>query len=175
MTEESVFENIDEAIESQKEINQLLNIINSLRLKVKYLERREELKIKELEKKRELENSYESILNFIIKYILIRKDDDIEISIENCKIMATEYKDINSEELHNIISKIDYNIYLKTNFWKLISMYKKNISGNKCNLCSSTKFLETHHNTYINYGKELNHLNDLIVLCKDCHNKFHKK
>lgn len=31
--------------------------------------------------------------------------------------------------------------------------------------------LHVHHNTYVNYGEE--RLEDLIVLCRECHADFH--
>ena len=35
--------------------------------------------------------------------------------------------------------------------------------------------LNTHHKTYIHHGEEIDHLEDLIVLCQECHEKEHGK
>ena len=71
-----------------------------------------------------------------------------------------------------------YNDFLKTLYWEAIAMHKKHKSSYKCSMCGNTKNLSTHHNTYKNHGYE--HKNDvinkdLIVLCQNCHNKFHDK
>jgi len=47
--------------------------------------------------------------------------------------------------------------------------------GGKCELCGKKKNLHVHHTTYENHGLEHIHLNDLMVLCKICHAKFHDK
>lgn len=65
----------------------------------------------------------------------------------------------------------DYKSYLKTEHWELkkkeyISVYKK-----ECALCKSKKALHLHHKTYDNVGKEK--LEDLVLLCKHCHNEVH--
>ena len=49
------------------------------------------------------------------------------------------------------------------------STYRK--AGFKCQLCGRKGDLNVHHNTYNSRGNE--NLKDLIVLCKDCHTKFH--
>lgn len=43
--------------------------------------------------------------------------------------------------------------------------------GRECCKCKKKKNLHVHHKTYERLGKE--HLNDLMVLCKDCHSKEH--
>lgn len=45
----------------------------------------------------------------------------------------------------------------------------------KCVKCGSILFLEVHHKTYKNKGNELEHLEDLILLCSECHKNEHKK
>jgi 5-methylcytosine-specific restriction endonuclease McrA len=46
-------------------------------------------------------------------------------------------------------------------------------AGGKCQLCSGAGPLNVHHNTYDRLGGE--HPADVIVLCRDCHKKFHGK
>lgn len=43
----------------------------------------------------------------------------------------------------------------------------------KCQLCNREGTMNVHHKTYERLGEE--QLNDLIVLCQDCHAKFHDK
>jgi len=45
----------------------------------------------------------------------------------------------------------------------------------KCVVCGSILFLEVHHKTYRNKGSELEHLEDLELLCSKCHENKHKK
>lgn len=62
--------------------------------------------------------------------------------------------------------------YLLSDAWKdkrdLMIKLKK-----KCEMCGETKDLQVHHLNYLNVGNEGQ--DDLIVLCRDCHNKLHEK
>ncbi len=80
-----------------------------------------------------------------------------------------------NNNLELIFNQMPYKMFLDSPYWKIISKYKKEFSGNKCQLCNSEKLLNTHHNNYKNRGKEYKNLNDLIVLCNKCHSKFHNK
>jgi hypothetical protein len=78
-------------------------------------------------------------------------------------------------ELEKILSLMPYEMFLYTKYWEVISTYKKTISGNKCQLCNSNKYLNTHHNNYKNRGAEYRNLNDLVIICNKCNSKFHNK
>lgn len=65
---------------------------------------------------------------------------------------------------------IPYNEYLQTEHWRTISKEYKDKYG-KCQLCGSTKGLNVHHNNYDCLFHETD--KDLIVLCSECHKKFH--
>lgn len=69
--------------------------------------------------------------------------------------------------------EIDYKAYLQTEHWQKVRRLKFQ-EINKCQLCGSTKRLEVHHNSYKNLGLEEKHLEDLTVLCHDCHSTFHQ-
>ena len=71
-------------------------------------------------------------------------------------------------------SRTNYDDYIKSPQWRQIRAMMLNKYG-KCQLCSSTKNLEVHHNSYDHIGEEKEHLEDLVVLCHDCHSKFHNK
>lgn len=82
------------------------------------------------------------------------------------------YKDfIDSYKREN--KKIEYQEYLNSPHWKETRLKALKRAGNRCQLCSSTKYLNVHHNTYKNIGHE--DLSDLVVLCRKCHAKFHDK
>jgi hypothetical protein len=67
---------------------------------------------------------------------------------------------------------INYQEYLKSDYWKEIreKVYKRD--NYKCKLCGSKENICVHHSTYDNLGNEI--LDDLITICKHCHNAFHK-
>lgn len=68
---------------------------------------------------------------------------------------------------------IEYQEYLNGEHWKEIRLKALERAGNRCQLCSSRNNLNVHHNTYENKGHE--DLKDLVVLCRECHAKFHDK
>jgi len=115
---------------------------------------------------KEVDNTYE----FIGKYLSYQtevKDFDREIYImKSYKITGL---------VHHLIKEMSYANFLKTPYWKIISAYKKQQSKFKCQLCNSGKNLSVHHRSYDNHGDELNHLEDLVVLCQNCHNTFHNR
>jgi 5-methylcytosine-specific restriction endonuclease McrA len=71
------------------------------------------------------------------------------------------------------LKEMDYNDYLQTPEWQDTRKSALRRSGYACQLCSSNGELHVHHKTYERLGYE--HQNDLIVLCADCHAKFHNK
>jgi len=74
--------------------------------------------------------------------------------------------------LHTKLNELDYDTFLKTNYWITISRYVRKLYPN-CNRCQSKENLHVHHKTYINHGIEALHLEDLQVLCNSCHSKVH--
>lgn len=79
---------------------------------------------------------------------------------------------VSKEKTENKREYIKHSDYIKSEHWKEISSKFKDYFG-KCQLCSSTKNLQVHHNNYENLYKETD--KDLIVLCQSCHAKFHGK
>lgn len=69
--------------------------------------------------------------------------------------------------------KVEYKEYLNGEHWKDIRLKALDRAGNRCQLCCNTDNLNVHHNTYKNIGHE--DLKDLVVLCRECHSKFHDK
>lgn len=67
-----------------------------------------------------------------------------------------------------------YQEYLKSDHWQEFRLKALENYGNKCALDKKhTENLNVHHNNYDNLGHET--MQDVIVLCKNCHTKFHDK
>ena len=75
------------------------------------------------------------------------------------------------------IKALSYKTFLQTPYWKAVSYEAKRKAGFKCKICNSTKMLSTHHRTYDVHGYEHTYrgMGELVVLCQDCHAKFHDK
>lgn len=65
--------------------------------------------------------------------------------------------------------------YLQTEQWKHISQRAKSAANFKCEMCGSGINLCVHHTTYENLMRERRHMDDLVVLCKNCHEKVHEE
>ena len=68
-----------------------------------------------------------------------------------------------------------YKEFLKTNYWQTVRNYVLWKRSYVCELCNAADNLNVHHATYQHRGCEFNHLNELKVLCRSCHAKFHDK
>lgn len=83
---------------------------------------------------------------------------------------------IDEDLVADYIKNMSYQDFLNTSYWKTISNYKKQKSNHRCMLCNNNNNLRTHHKSYERHGYEhrIEVINeDLIVLCDDCHKKFH--
>ena len=66
-----------------------------------------------------------------------------------------------------------YEDYLQTPHWKHRREDKLRAAGRRCQVCNrGSRTLDVHHRTYERRGQELDE--DLIVLCRECHDIFHK-
>lgn len=64
-----------------------------------------------------------------------------------------------------------YRKYLKSDEWAQLKIDLFELRGYSCEKCPNKKRLDVHHLTYENiYNEEPE---DLIILCKKCHNKAH--
>lgn len=72
---------------------------------------------------------------------------------------------------------VTYKEYLLTAAWRKKRQEAFARCGNRCQLCGVPLYLygrwHVHHNNYKNLGCEKPE--DLIVLCKDCHGRFHRR
>ena len=87
--------------------------------------------------------------------------------------LVTENKIANGEDSYRKLRTMPYSKYLETPHWKRMRDTMLMKSGHACQLCSSRRRLQVHHRTYERRGCE--RLADLIVLCDNCHAKFHDK
>lgn len=65
-----------------------------------------------------------------------------------------------------------YETYLKSKKWTDFKAKVIGMRGFNCELCKSQKNIQLHHLTYERLGKE--DINDVMILCKKCHEKAHK-
>jgi hypothetical protein len=87
-------------------------------------------------------------------------------------------KSINNLDLNEAIRKLlnetfDYKQYLKSDKWKAIRNKILEKFNGTCVVCDAQTQVDVHHKTYKNIGHE--NEDDLIVLCRTCHAKFHEK
>jgi len=71
------------------------------------------------------------------------------------------------------LKQMPYQQYLQTEHWQSTRKQMLKRARFSCQLCSAKGELHVHHRTYANRGNE--QYGDLIVLCANCHAKFHDK
>ncbi len=118
--------------------------------------------------KRVLENTFYYLEN----YLNPDRKWDKKITPKQ-RINKIKYADVNWKTVSDHIKGMDYQNFLKTPYWKAITAHTKYKAGYRCQLCNSAYDLVTHHRNYDIHGREHDHIQELIVLCDDCHSKFH--
>lgn len=107
----------------------------------------------------------------------LNPDEKWDNKIKTNDKFYTMYRDFNYETFREIIAEyinnMKYSDFLKTPYWKAIAEKIKKKAEFKCQICGNTQDLIAHHNTYKNHGLEINNLQDLICICKNCHEHFH--
>ena len=85
---------------------------------------------------------------------------------------ATSYvREITSDERLAALRSMPYVDYLETPEWRNVRMCALHAAGWRCEVCNTDDELEVHHRAYERRGEEV--LEDLTVLCRDCHQRFH--
>ncbi len=102
---------------------------------------------------------------------------DVQVGEKISCIMWKHYSG-NENEIKEAVRSMNYYDFLKTPYWDGVRNYKLERAKYRCELCNGKGILNVHHKTYEHHGLE--HLRtvadkDLIVLCKNCHEKFHDK
>ena len=115
------------------------------------------------------------IINDKGKYI-IKTTDEIKNTEDTLKILSYILWDHNNglkalmrDETN--YKEMEYKEYLNTPHWKFTRDCAIEYYGDNCCLCGSAAEINVHHRNYDNKGNEK--MQDLIVLCNDCHSKFH--
>ena len=87
----------------------------------------------------------------------------------------------NSIQKELVKTKTAYELLLERPEWKAYRLAVLAERGEQCEWCGFNKNLQVHHKFYLKYpnGKKIlpweYNINCLLVLCKDCHTKAHKK
>lgn len=71
------------------------------------------------------------------------------------------------------LKALKYEDFLLTKYWNRVRLAVLRRDNKSCTRCNSKRILQAHHLTYKNHGNEMEHLEDLITLCKVCHRKTH--
>ena len=136
--------------------------------KKKYKEKQQNLK-------NQINKNTDSYIEF---YLTPNLKWDKELPLYAREQLIVNRNDIDYNKVIQAIKSMSYKDFLSTPYWEAISAYKKSKENYKCALCGNNKNLATHHKTYDRHGREHEYTvikEDLIVLCKDCHSKFHDK
>lgn len=83
-----------------------------------------------------------------------------------------------SKDFHTQAAELNlltYQDFLHSPYWRVVREYALERARYRCELCGSKRRLNVHHKTYEHHGLEHLHTEDLIVLCKRCHARFHGK
>lgn len=89
---------------------------------------------------------------------------------------------VDRQAIFNFIQSMEYEEFLLTEYWEIISLWKKIHSNFTCEACHK-KFkamgqLNIHHLSYENHGYEHRQYvidNELQCLCSECHSKIHEE
>jgi hypothetical protein len=81
-------------------------------------------------------------------------------------------KHLREEERSWELGLMPYNEYLQTPEWQEKRAEARARAGGRCQVCNSLGPLDVHHRTYERRGAERE--SDLIVLCRNCHELFHR-
>jgi 5-methylcytosine-specific restriction endonuclease McrA len=89
------------------------------------------------------------------------------------RINQIRYSNVNWKTVSDHIRGMEYQDFLRTPYWKAIAAHSKFKAGYRCQVCNSSYDLATHHRNYAIHGFEHANVHELVVLCDDCHSKFH--
>lgn len=143
-------------------------LCNECKEELKRTEKEREIKREEQREKDKRDNTDNYIKNYLNPSCSWRKGVK---SYSKIRSLTNVYVDWNV--IKEYILKMDYTDFLCTPYWKAISERVKQKAGYRCQLCNSNNDLNVHHRTYENHGDEISHMDDLICICNECHEKHH--
>jgi len=75
------------------------------------------------------------------------------------------------------LRSMPYDEYLKSGHWNEVRKHVLSSRSRRCCVCGEIGHdenrLQVHHLTYAHRGDEMNHLEDLVILCQTCHGRQH--
>ncbi len=80
------------------------------------------------------------------------------------------------EERQRFVARLKampYKVFLQTPYWGVIRGWVM-AERKHCRFCKSKYYLSVHHMTYEHFGEEWKYLEDLDLLCSDCHANEHR-
>lgn len=101
------------------------------------------------------------------KYKLDKNTNRLRVSDNNWKRKLNKTKKVKKP------NKQTYDEFLKSAYWRKVRLAILKRDNKHCCSCGSTDDLHIHHLTYKHHLKELDNLDDLVTLCKKCHNEIH--
>ena len=130
------------------------------------------------EKRRRKENQENSVLikentDLFIQLFLNKNKELRDDRTLNKRFYRMLRANVDWGEVRKFILDLDYKDFLQTPYWRIISDKVKQKAKYRCMICNSNKNLSTHHRCYTHHGDEIHHLEDLICICQECHNKHH--
>lgn len=126
--------------------------------------------LEEIQRKKVLENTF----CYLEKYLNPDRNWAKEIAPKQ-RIYRIRFANVNWETVSDHIKGMEYQDFLKTPYWRAIAAHTKYKAGYRCQLCNSSYNLVTHHRDYRIHGSEHAHMQELTVICDDCHTKFHDR
>lgn len=134
----------------------------------------EEVKRKEDYNNKKCSKSPNELINNCIEYYTTPTPKEIDsIQKELYDILFERFILNWTPKIYERINSLSYEDFLKTPYWEYIRQIKLRQTEHKCEKCGSMKRLQVHHETYKHHGEEHLYLDDLSVLCYDCHMEIH--
>src|SRR5512142_1532223 len=99
---------------------------------------------------------------------------DQEAVIEQFIELRERMKEAGEDEVR-YLRRMDYQRFLQTDYWRTVRAYRlltANYTCEKCDRVLPDTKLEVHHKAYEHLGAEYCNLQDLLVVCRECHEKL---
>lgn len=88
--------------------------------------------------------------------------------------MMADSRGTDKKKLAIAIRRMDYDDFMETRYWRLVSTQVKRDSHWCCQECGRRCHdLEVHHESYKQHGYEMFHYKELRCLCSHCHRLKH--
>ncbi len=110
------------------------------------------------------------VIGTLIPKVVVHKKRKVRVPITPEEKAERQRRAAYNKRLRELRSML-YGDYLHTVEWETTRQRALEHHGRYCHDCQATAFLEVHHLTYDNKGREK--MGDLAVLCDKCHEKRH--